>query len=221
MASGWKSSYFRYRELFLNASTLYKKRADLRAFLEIVMSIFAVIIFLIFALKPTALTIIELIKQINEKKETLSTLSVKVNNLQKAGALMAQNEAYLNDIDIAIPSAPNPEILTKQVEGIAAKNGVELMGFAIDNVILTGNVGTIRKKTTGSIKPLPENANEMGYTISVKGGFVGVNGFLKDLEDLRVISVVDSAAINSSVTNTEKFIVAVISGRVPYLQSSK
>jgi len=219
MASGWKSSYFRYRELFLNVSSLYKKRADLRAFLEIVLSIVAVIVFIMFAIKPTALTIISLMQQIKEERITLSALTKKVNDLQKANVLLSQSQNYLKDIEIAVSSAPSPDLFAKQIQGISAKNGVELSGVAINDVILVGSPKTSR--ASADIKPLPESATEMEYSISIKGNFANINSFLKDLEKLRAVSVIDGITINSSVTDSGRVIVAVISGRVPYLGSNK
>lgn len=217
MATGWRSSYYRYKELFLNVSTLYKNRADLRAFLEIVLSIVAVIIFVMFALKPTAVTIISLVRQIEEEKKTLSLLTQKVNDLQKANTIFVQNQVHLESINTAISSAPSPDLFTKQIEGLSARDGVELIGLAINDVILVGAPKAVR--VSGELKPLPENANEMGYSISIRGSYDSVNNFIKDLEKLRVTSVIDSITINSSVTESGRVIVAVISGRVPYLGS--
>lgn len=219
MATGWKSSYYRYKELFLNVSTLYKKRADLRAFLEIVLSIVAVIIFLMFALKPTALTIISLIQQIKEEKVTISALDQKISDLRKASTLLGQNQVHISSIETAVASTPSPDIFIKQVEAISAKDGVNLIGLAVNDVILVGTPKTVRD--SGDFKPLPENANEIGYTISVKGGFTNIDTFLKDLENLRVVSTIDSLTISSSVTDSGRVIVAVISGRIPYLASDK
>jgi ACT domain-containing protein len=219
MATGWRSSYYRYKELFLNISVLYKKRADLRAFLEIVLSIVAVIIFVMFALKPTALTIISLVQQIKEERKTLSILTKKVSDLQKANTLLVQNQRYIGNVNVAVSSAPAPDVFMKQVEGLSARNGVNLMGLVISDIVLVGSPRTIR--ISGELEPLPESANEMGYSISVRGGFSNIDNFIKELEKLRVISTIDSVTINSSVTESGRVIVAVISGRVPYLGSDK
>ena len=108
MAQGWRESYYRYKEFFLNISALYKQKADLRAFLEIVLSITTVIVFLLFALKPTALTIINLLQQISEKRQTLAALTQKVTDLQTASTLLDQNQNILPDIDNAVPTYPTP-----------------------------------------------------------------------------------------------------------------
>lgn len=214
MATGWRSSYYRYKELFLNVTELYKKRADLRAFLEIVLSIVAVIIFLLFALKPTALTIISLVQQIKEERVTLAALTQKVNDLQKAGTLLSQNQRYLSHIDLAVATSPNPDVFAKQIEGIAAKNGVSLTGITIDSIVLVGKPKTVGTST--DVTPLPGNSYEMPYSISVKGSYTNIDSFLKSLENLRIITRIDAASVTSSVTDTGRVIVAVISGRIPY-----
>lgn len=214
MASGWRSSYYRYKQLFLNVSDAYKKRADLRAFLEIVLSLVAVIVFIIFALKPTALTIISLVQQIKEERKTLASLNQKVNDLQKVSTLLTQNQMFLDNVDTAISTTPSPDIFTKQILGLSAKNNVELMALTINEITFVGNV---KKVVSEETEPLPENANEIGYSISIKGTFANINAFLKDIENMRVKSNIDDLTISSSVTDSGRVIVAVISGRVPYL----
>jgi len=215
MATGWRSSYYRYKEVFLNVSALYKKRADLRAFLEIVLSIVAVIIFLLFALKPTALTIISLVQQIKEERSTLASLTQKVSDLQKAKTLLTQNQRYLGNIDIAVATSPNPDIFAKQVGGVAAKDGVSLVGLTMDNIVLVGTP----KKTSSSqdVVPLPNNSYEIAYSIVIKGSYPNIESFLKDLENIRVISRIDSMTVTSSTGDAGRVIVAVISGRIPFV----
>lgn len=217
MATGWKSSYFRYRELFLNVSSLYKKRADLRAFLEIILSITAVIVFSVFAIKPTALTIINLLQQIKLEKQTISDLNTKIANLEKANNILSQNSGSLDAINMAVASAPAPEIFTKQIQGLSYKNSVTLTGFSINEVVL---VGTPKSGKTGkSLKQLPEKANEMEFSINIRGNYVNIDSFIKDLENLRVINTIDTLTISSSVNDSVRSITAIISGRVPYLGS--
>lgn len=219
MATGWKSSYFRYRELFLNVSELYKKRADLRAFLEIVLSILAVIIFSMFAIKPTALTIINLLQQIKAEKQTIVELNKKIESLQLANSLLIQNEDRLERINIAVPSAPAPDMFAKQVQGLSLKNGVTLSGVSIDDIVLLGTPKL--SKASGDLKPLPEKANEMSFSINVRGGFPNIDMFIKDLENLRIIVSIDNLTISSSITESGRTIVAVITGRVPYMGNNK
>jgi hypothetical protein len=214
MALGWRGSYTRYREFFLNISALYKKRADLRAFLEIILSLSTITIFLLFALKPTVLTIIDLLQQIKEKQGTLSTLTQKVGNLQVAGNLLQQNQKFIPDIDAAVPNLPNPDILSGQILGLAAKDSIDILGFSVNQITL---VGIAINNGPSEFKPLPGSAKEMSFSVSVRGTFPNLISFIKDFENLRIATKIDTLGINSSVTDKGLAIVVVVSGRVPFL----
>lgn len=215
MALGWREQYLRYRGFYLNIQSLYKQRADLRAFLEIILSISTVLIFLVFALRPTALTIISLYGQIQEKQRTAAGLDQKINNLRTANQVFTANQSLIPDVDAAIANSPKPDIITEQIRALAAKDSITILGISIDAIPLTGSVQT--PKAASGITPLPGGAREMAISISAKGNYPGLDSFLKDLENLRTIVNLDSVGISSSETEKGKAIVAIISGRVPYL----
>jgi hypothetical protein len=199
----------------MNISAMYKEKADLRAFLEIVLSITIVIVFLLFAIKPTALTIISLVQEINKEKETLVTLTQKVNDLQTAGNLLTQNQNFINDIDTAVSSAPAPDAFSEQIEGLSTKDSVQVLGIAIDQVVLVGSTPTLNN--TNGLTPLPGGALEMPFSLSISGDYASLINFIKDFENLRMVSKIDTLGITSSLTDKGRVIVAVISGRVPFL----
>jgi hypothetical protein len=214
MATGWRVQYFRYKDLFLNIVTLYKQRRDLRAFLEVVLSLSTIIIFVVFALKPTAITIISLYGQIKNKENTLSSLNQKISDLQTASKAYNQNKDAVSKINAAIFGIPEPDTVSKQVLGLATKDSVTLLGISVGQITLLGK-STLPKDP--STKPLPENALPMPISISAKGNFSSLLSFVKDLENLRIPIKTDSLTINSSQTEGGSVIVVTIIGRVPYL----
>jgi hypothetical protein len=215
MALGWREPYVRYKEFFLNISALYKKRADIRAFLEIILSLSTITIFISFALKPTALTIISLLREIQEKKTTVSALTQKVNNLQTAGRILGDSRGLVPSIDQAVSTNPNPDVFSKQISGLASKNATTVLGISFGETVLVGTLPT--KKTSSEIKSLPSGSKEMPFSISLKGDYLGIISFINDFNNSRIASRVDSLGISSSETDTGRVIVAIISGRVPYL----
>ncbi len=215
MATGWRGQYIRYRGFFLNIVDLYKKRADLRAFLEVILSISTVTIFLLFALKPTMLTIVSLVKEIKEKQTTLAKLNQKISDLETAINIYSQNQNFIPNIDLSVPTKAAPDVVAKQVQALAAKDSVSILGISVSQVALVGSLPT--KKGSSEIKPLPTGAKEMPFSISVKGDYAALTTFIKDLENLRVVTKIDTLLINSSNTETGRVIVAVISGRAPFL----
>ncbi|MCK4588646.1 hypothetical protein KAT60_02400, partial [Candidatus Woesebacteria bacterium] len=83
MALGWRRGYLRYKSYFLNVIVVYKRRKDLRMFLEITLSLVTISFFAVFALKPTLLTIAELTKEIKTKEETVAKMDEKIQNLER------------------------------------------------------------------------------------------------------------------------------------------
>ncbi len=84
-----------------------------------------------------------------------------------------------------------------------------------------GQVTLIGKETatkkSSETKPLPENAREMQISISVKGDYSPLLSFVKDIENLRLANKIDILGISASTTENGRVIVAVISGRIPFL----
>jgi hypothetical protein len=214
MAQDWRGSYKRYQGFFLNLAEVYKKRADFRAFLEIMLSISTVTIFLLFALKPTAVTIIGLLKQLKEKEQILTVLTQKVSDLQAAGKVLAQAQTSIPNIDLAVPEVPKPDILAQQVEGLAIKDGVEILGISIGQFAVSGTPAENKK---GSIKPLPQDAKGASFSISARGSYQNLAAFTSDFKNLRIVSNIDTAVVGSSLTDRGLVIVLIISGRLPYL----
>lgn len=215
MATNWRGQYSKYREFSLNLLAIYKERQDVKAFLELVLSLSTLIVFIVFALKPTALTMISLTSEINEKQNTLNGLNQKISDLQTANSIFSQNQNVIPDIDNAIFTVPQPVTIAKQIIGVAKNDSVTILGVSIGKAVIIGKGGGT--KEAENIKPLPESANALPVSISVKGSYSDLNKFVKDIENLRIPVYVDSLTINSSQSETANTIVQLINGRVPYL----
>lgn len=214
MALSWRDQS-RYREFYLNIVNLYKQKADLRAFLEIILSLSTITIFTLFALKPTVLTIISLVREINEKKIVVAGLTKKIKDLEIAGDTYIQNQEIIPIIDNAISTLPAPEVFSKQILALAGKNNVNVMGLSMGQVTLLGSPPV--KKGKSDSKPLPENPSEMPFSVSVRGNYSDLSNFIRDLENLRIAAKIDLLGINSSNTENGMVVVSVVSGRIPYL----
>ncbi|SRR3990167_5126183 len=192
MALGWRGQYLRYKEFFLNILALYKKRADLKMFLEIILSMATIVVFSLFALKPTALTIISLVKEVQGKESLIEKLDQKISNLEKAREVFSQEQSAIPIIESAIPDSPSPDILVRQIEGLAAKNSVGILGISMGEVALIGN-----------------KAKEVSISISITSAYQNLNLMIKDIENLRIPVKIDTLGINANT--------AIISGKVPIL----
>lgn len=199
----------------MNIQALYKQRADLRAFLEIILSVSTVTIFLLFALKPTALTIISLYNQIQEKKATLAGLTQKIADLQTANNVFTQSQNFIPHVDAAISNNPQPNINTEQLLALAAKDNVSVLGVSAGDVLLVGTTNI--KKPPSDLKPLPDSAGEISLSVSLKGDYPSLITLLKDIENLRTAVKLDVLGVTASQSDQTKAEVMIISGRIPYV----
>lgn len=209
MATGWKKDYFRYKDFFLNIVTLYKTRPNLKKYLELILSIFTIGLFAVFAIKPTIITIIELQKQIKEREQTVAELNQKVRDLQTASNVLRSESARLPIILQSVPDRANPETLVKQIESLALENSLAITSFSLSDAVL---IGKNEKKDT---------SQELPFSVSLTGSYQNLFAFTKSFQNLRRPVQIDSFAINSSLRENEKVLVLIISGRVPYLLENK
>ena len=184
-------------------------------FTEVILSLTTIIIFLVFALKPTILTIINLVQEIQSKKDTVAQLDQKIAALQRAQSVYSSQSSFISIAESSVPSSAQPEAFVRQIEGISSKNSVNILGISVGQVALAG--AETQKAKLSDLKPVSSKAKEMSVSISVSGNFSNLTSFINDLDNLRRPIKIDILGINSSITDKGRVIVAVVSGRVPFL----
>ena len=217
MVLGWRQQYLRYRSYFLDIAAVYKKRKDVRVFLETILTLITISFFAVFALRPTLLTIAELVRNIKAKEETVARLEEKIQNLDRAQVIYSQEEAKIFLLDGAIPVNPSPDSFVRQIEGITSRYPVRILGLSVEEVTLIGESKV--KIKTEDFEPLPGPANSIIFSITVSGTYRDLEGFLGILETLRRPVKLDSVSINTSGVEGERALILTISGRAPYLES--
>ncbi|MDP3918237.1 MAG: hypothetical protein Q8Q30_03630, partial [Candidatus Woesebacteria bacterium] len=109
MAQGWRKDYLRYKGFFLDILAIYKSRPNLKVYLELMLSLGTIVIFSIYAIKPTVLTIIELNNEIKSKENIVLLLTQKISDLKIASNILQKESANLEFIDDAVPTGANVE----------------------------------------------------------------------------------------------------------------
>lgn len=215
MALGWRKDYLRYKTYFLDIYNVYKQRKDLKMFLEFLLTLATVSFFAAFALKPTILTIIDLVREIKKKEETVIKMDTKIQNLQQAQILFTQESVRISLLKTTVPEKPEPDNFVRQIEGLAASHPITLLGVSINEITLLGEE-KIRRKSD-ELEELPGNAGELSPSLSITGTYQGVLSFLSDLENMRRPIKIDTISILSSGVEGQNLVLAV-SGRTPYLK---
>jgi hypothetical protein len=213
MAVGWKKQYSKYNPYFLNIVSLYKSKEDLRMFLEILLSLVTIALFGVFALRPTFLTIADLYQQIKTKEELIAKMDTKINNLQKAQSLLTQNSLAISLLETAVPAFPEPGEISRQLEGIAAKNAITITNLSINETPLKGKLALSDVKSDTA---LAEGASGVSFSLSISGPYLNLVTFLNDLESLRMPVKVDTLGL--SVLKSEAGgLNMIVSARSPFM----
>lgn len=218
MANSWKNNYMRYKDFFLNVLRIYYAKPNIKIYLELILSLSTIIIFSIFAIKPTILTIVELNKEIQAKEETIVKINQKLTNLKKAGDLLQNGSERLSKIEGSIPSSASPENLIVEIERLADKNSLQILNLSMSDVVIIGDKESKRKKTK-DVEALPSDADELPFTMSLTGSYQNLILLLSDIDNaLRPVKI-DSLTINSSKTEEGRTLVLMISGRLPFVEN--
>lgn len=220
MGSGWRGNYLRYRSYFLNVVARYKERADVRAYVEILLSLATISIFAIFALRPTLLTIAGLIKEIDSKKETIEQMQSKIDNLTKAQNLYNLERSKINILLGAIPDQPNPESFARQIEGLSGKHDLKISDVTVGEAVILGKKTELVNKKAKDLKTLPEGSAGVDVSTTYTAGldrYGSLVGTISDFENLRRPTQIDTIRIRTSTTDEkDKVLELFINARLPY-----
>lgn len=102
----------------------------------LMLTLFAIIFFGIFAIRPTLSTIAELVKKIDEQKVIVEKLNKKSAALATAQSEYLLVENKLGLVEAAIPPTHSTEQLLKQIEGAAAELQLPLSSLQVDTLLL-------------------------------------------------------------------------------------
>jgi len=190
MNPDWRRNYQRYKAYLFHTMEQYRSRKDVRLYLELLLSLATIVLFSVFALRPTLLTIVDLFKQIDSKKETIILLDEKIANLEAARRLYSSQESNIQLLQGAIPDNSNPQQIVNQIEGLKSKHGFQLITMSIGGADVVGS--TIKADESG--KP------SVSYSINSSAEYENLYRMLRDLERLRRPNVVDTLSFTRNIT---------------------
>lgn len=221
MNPGWRSNYIRYKSYFLNVVGRYRERADVRAYLEILLSLATVSIFSVFALRPTLLTIAQLLREIETKRETLAKMQSKIQNLAQAQSTFDREGAKIKLLETTIPEKPTPEVFARQVEGLSSRHQVEITSISLGEAVIAGIATTDTKEVTAtaSAQQATSQSNELEFEINMRvpvNEYLALSNFISDLEKLRRPLKIDTLRLNTQLEKEVKFLLLIVEGKMPY-----
>lgn len=227
MATQWQQNYQIYKRYVRNLALMYQKRQDLKIFTELLLSLSVIIIFGLFAIRPTLVTIVGLNKDIDAKKDVIAQLDDKIEVIISAQALYDSNLEAISIINQAIPQRPDPVIFSRQIEGLARRHNLEISGLNSEDVPLIGGVTEVAPPEgvvdqTATIDTFPADAKGYTFEISLNGDYQSMNTFLSEFENMRLVMFQDSLTMQiTQVEGQEDGLLLHIAGRLAYLPNEQ
>jgi len=154
---------------------------------SIILTLTAIIIFGIFAINPTASTIIKLKKELTDKKSVEKNLQEKIKNLATLHERHAEIQADIPYVLDAMPDKPQVALLMAQIQSIARNTNIsisDLQNLAIE--LFNKNVGGGQEHFSYS------------FSVSGSGSLRDVIAFLSELVNMQRIVNVDTLSIDQT-----------------------
>jgi len=175
----WQTEYHRYHRYFTDLSRFYQSKKA-KTYLGIILSLLTTTFFVVFAIKPTLVTIAQLIKQTKDQKEVEASLEKKINSLSQAQNEYLAVEPNLSLLEDALPQEPQAPLLIKQLEALASQNNVSIDRLRINEFNLKKN------------SPPQSEKQPLTFSFAAIGDYANLKAFLSSLANLRRIVLVES-----------------------------
>jgi Tfp pilus assembly protein PilO len=187
MSTTFSERYQRSRFMVQKTIRDYSEKPALRAYVEIFLTLTAISLFGIFAIRPTIITIGKLLQEIKAKEETLKTMNDKISNLNIAKDLYIRESEKIKLVEEAIPRHPEPDLLALQIEELAKADNAFINSLTIESTKIVG-------------EPSPEDDQTLTLTLNLSGSYSNLIKFANDVESLRRPIKYDGLTISSTST---------------------
>lgn len=214
-----QTGYQRYQR-YVNSLSRFYQRKKAKTTAGIVISILTVIFFLVFAIKPTLVTIASLMKQIKDQQSITEKLQNKINALSAAQTEYNVIEPRLYLIDQTLPhEGPQISILVKQIEALARQAGVAIGSVRFGQIYLKGKELPPKEEKTQADRPQAVSA--INFSMTISGDYQNLKKFLNNLTSLRRVTIVESFTFSIGKTEEAQPLTLGLKGQAYYLKNDK
>jgi len=190
--------YQRYAAYYQRASALYA-RPQIRASLEIILSVFTVTLLIFFAIRPTLTNVVSLQKKIEDQAIVLKKADVKLAQLIKGESKLAENRDKVNLFLETIPEEIGYFNISKRIEILARENQVFLEVVRLPGSVVSGESivpELVGERAEGMARPNKDGLSTIRVSFSVQGGQDQVMGFLRGLENMDILATIQEIRVS-------------------------
>lgn len=177
---------------------LIYERPEVKASVEIILSVFSVAFLLLFAIRPTLGAIVSLQKKIEDQTVVDTKLTTKITQLTKAQSDLTTYAGKLPQFNLAVSDFHDQGPLAKRVEVLVRESGLSINNLNLGSVPLSGGFVNLsdaeKEKATPPTEPGGKIASfEIDFDLS--GSADQVSKFLVDLENIDRVVILEKIDI--------------------------
>jgi Tfp pilus assembly protein PilO len=175
--------------------------------IELFLTIGLVLFLALFAIRPTLVTMSDLLKEIEDKNKLNEQLGKKVAALGTAQTQYLALETRLPILDQAIPSDPTIIEVLKIIEKTASDTGIIIESAGVNEI-----------PTKPAAQPVFEQLQKTDITVAVSivGDYASIRDFVSALQNSRRTLVIDSVVFNVNEDRGVKQLRATVTIDAPY-----
>lgn len=201
------------RKELLDVVNQFYNQPVARVSFELVITVVVVMFFALFAIRPTLVTMSDLIKEIDDKKQLNSALGQKISALSTAQGQYLSLQSRLGLLDQAIPNKPELLDSLKIIEKIASDRRVAIK--TLDVVDFPSIQAADTASDAASIVTQPTRQN-LTINLTASGDYPTIKQFINDLQQSRRKIVVSLMSFASSETSNGKTLEVTMTLNLPY-----
>ena len=170
------------------------KKPKNRATTTAVFSFLAVALFVLYAIRPTAQTIIYLKREIADKTVLNQKMEDKITALIEAQTKFEEIQNKVSVVDEALPKNPDAVTLARQLRNLADISGASISALQISSLPIIGGEATLGAKLAAS------NTKQIEFPINmtISGSYAALKAFLNGLLSMRRITTIDMMSFKHS-----------------------
>jgi len=189
------------REELKNTLLDFYKNPVAQVSTELFFTIAAVIFFAIFAIRPTLITMSDLVNELEEKRKLNTKLSQKIASLSSLQGQYSNWSQRAKVLDQAFPSSPELINVLKLVEKLASDNKLAISSLQISQ--LPKNTDTVTDA---------QKLNRLAFSISmtVIGDYPSIRQFISDIQNSRRVISTDTITFTTKDSADKRQLSATI-----------
>lgn len=199
------------RKQVTSALSDFYQRPVAKVSLELFLSIGAVLFFAIFAVRPTLLTMAELVKEIEDKRALDQKLQQKIAALSTAQSTYLSLQERLLVLDQAIPNSPQFIRSLKLLEKAASEQQLIISNLTVNEIPIEKMADPGDDLTRVTIP----------VSVTVTGDYNSIRAFIEEVLNLRRTFIIDTVVFSKNDERGQERLDAIITFGMPYFGEEK